>query len=108
MVIKQLEIRDQATCMPMLAIEVTGKDGWLMWRAGFGVIPCIIFINLCKMECQYDPYSWNTSARTVPIAHEWIRTHWEEIQNEDVIDVEFLLGEKPTKKISERTPEWHF
>lgn len=105
MTIKQLEIRDTATTMPMLAMQVSGEDGWLFRRAGFGSQPLVIFINLCKMECQYDPYSWNTGARTVPEAHRYITEHWADVQDGDVIDVEFILGERPEKKTSEREVE---
>ena len=35
-------------------------------------------------------------------AHDYIAEHWAELDDGDVIDVEFILGEKPTKKISER------
>jgi hypothetical protein len=105
MTIKQLEIRDRGTTMPMLAISVSGGDGWLLRRAGFGITPLVILIALSKMECQYDPYSWSTRARTVPEAHRYITAHWTEIQDNDVIDVEFILGERATKKASERELE---
>jgi len=102
MTIKQLEIRDSGTTMPMLAIEVSGDDGWILRRAGFGSQPLVILVNLCDMKCQYDPYSWGTRARTVPTAHHYISEHWAEIADNDVIDVEFILGERATKKTSER------
>jgi len=94
MTIKLFEIRDRATCIPVMCIEVTGSDGWLLRRAGFGTdLPCYILINLTKMECQYDPYSWETSARTMPVAHEWIRQNWAQLDSGDVVDVEYATNE---------------
>ena len=105
MTVKQLEVRDRGTFMPMLAIKVSGVDGWLFRRAGFGSQPLIILMNLVRMECQYDPWSWPTQARTVPAAHRYITANWDEILDGDVIDVEFILGERPSKKTSERSLE---
>ena len=103
--VKQIEVRDAGTTMPMLAIQVSGADGWLFRRAGFGDHPLVILINLAQMGCQYDPYSWSTCARTVPEAHRYITDHWADVQHGDVVDVEFILGERPTKKTSERALE---
>ena len=60
MTIKQIEVRDAGTFIPMLAIQVSGEDGWLFRRAGFGSHPLVILINLVQMGCQYDPYAWST------------------------------------------------
>ena len=47
-----------------------------------------------------DPHYWND--RTRMTAHQYIIDHWHELSDGDVIDVEFILGEKSTRKISER------
>ena len=33
---KIFEVRDIATFIPVLAIEISGEDGWLACRAGYG------------------------------------------------------------------------
>jgi hypothetical protein len=38
----------------------------------------------------------------MPVAHDWIRAHFDELEDGDVVDVEFILKEKPKPKISER------
>jgi hypothetical protein len=34
--------------------------------------------------------------------HHWLLDHWGEIKSGDVVDVEFILGETATLKVSER------
>ena len=46
-----------------------------------------------------DPYSWG--GRTYPVAHNHIIEHWDELNEGDVVDVSFILGETQTKKIAE-------
>jgi hypothetical protein len=36
------------------------------------------------------------------VAHEWIIEHWAELGDGDVVDVQHILGETATKKVSER------
>jgi hypothetical protein len=47
-----------------------------------------------------DPYAWG--GRTFPIAHAYIIEHWETLQDSDVVDVQFILGETTAPKVSER------
>lgn len=51
-----------------------------------------------KMEC--DPYAWGD--RTWTVAHVFIEANWDNLKDGDVIDVEHILGESTTKKLSER------
>lgn len=101
MITKQLEIRDRGTMIPALAIQVSGADGYLMRRAGYGEQPLVILIHLEGMHCAYDPYGWHSGARTMKQAHLHITEHFDDLADGDVIDVEFILGERPTKKASE-------
>jgi hypothetical protein len=96
---KLFEIRDRATLMPVLAIQISGKDGPLAERAGFDQ-PQIILIDLENSRCNWDEYEWN-GARTLPNAHAYIKKHWRDLTDGDVIDVEFILGETKVPKISE-------
>jgi hypothetical protein len=38
----------------------------------------------------------------MPVSHNYIIDHFDELADGDVVDVEFILGEKPAKKVSER------
>jgi hypothetical protein len=61
---------------------------------------CIIMIDAQCHSCAYDPYAWPN--RTKRNAHDYIRIHWADLKDGDVIDVEFILGETKTPKLSER------
>lgn len=100
MEIKQLEIRDEATCISALAIAISGNDGYLMRRAGYGS-QCIFLVHLSAKTGTYDPYAWQ-DGRTMGVAHRHIIENWNSIQNEDVIDVQFILQETKAIAVSER------
>jgi len=105
MEIKFIEVRDRATFIPALAIKISAMDGYLSSRAGFSVPGNIVLIHLQSMKSACDPYDWGGDTRTMPNAHAYIEEHWDTINNEDVIDVEHILGEKTIPKISERYGE---
>lgn len=97
--VKRVEIRDAATTMPAIALRVTGgADDPILWRAGFGEIPLVILVDIVGWRCQYDPYSWGTSARTLPAAHHWLTDNWEQHRDGGVVDVEYVLGEHKRPK----------
>ena len=99
MTTKLLEIRDRATLVPALAIQVSGEDGYLMRRAGFGH-PMVYLIMLATEKCRYDPFSWD-NRRTMGNAHHYIQEHFDELHDGDVVDVEYILGETKAPKVSE-------
>ena len=99
MTFKQLEIRDRGTCIPSLAIRVSGEDGPIMRRAGFQS-PMIYLVMLATQQCRYDPYGWS-AGRTMPHAHHYVEEHWDEIPDHSVVDVEWILGERTEPKTSE-------
>lgn len=115
MEIKLLEIRDRGTTIPALAIRLFGRteaERWLLERSGFSG-PCaaidaeepyVVLMKLVStMEAQYDPYSWRMeNARTMPKAHLHLLSNWHTVATGDVVDVEFLLGERAEPKVSER------
>ena len=55
-------------------------------------------------ELHYDPDSW-PNERTYGTVHRWLLGHWREIQSGAVLDVEYILGEMPIPKVSERLDE---
>lgn len=97
--VKLLEIRDDGTFIPAMAIQVSGADGYLMRRAGFDS-PMIYLIALATQKCSYDPFGWDN--RTMNGAHQIIERDWDSLVDGDVVDVQFELGETTEKKQSEQ------
>lgn len=96
--IKLLEIRDEATFIPAMAMRVSRDDGYLMRRAGFGS-PMIYLIALATEKCGYDQFGWGN--RTMCGAHQIIERDWDTLKDGDVVDVQFELKETTEKKRSE-------
>ncbi|SRR5258708_4711943 len=96
---KFVEIRDSATFIPALALEISSDDGYLARRSGFGS-SCILLIHLNNNKCTSDCYDWDN--RTMQTAHKYLDDHWSIIKDGDVLDVEFILGETSVAKTSER------
>lgn len=104
MEVKLFEVRDKGTFLPIVAMAVSYEDGFLARRAGYGD-RLILLGNLHGgQKFQYDHYAWGD--RTYSIAHKFITENWDDLNSNDVIDVEFILQETTTKKISESTQEY--
>jgi hypothetical protein len=104
---KALEIRDEGTFIPVLAIEMSAENdsqAYLLERSGYNPeeAPLIAITTLrTKNEgITYDPYDWRN--RTWHTAHLFITKNWSRLWDGDVIDVQFILGETKTQKLSER------
>lgn len=111
---KMFEIRDRGTFIPILATRLGSpldQEQWLLWKAGFGerLEQQREYVMLCKiaggsghyaMTC--DPFDWGQGNRTYFIAHRYIEKHFDELQPGQVVDVEYILGEKLEPKSSER------
>jgi hypothetical protein len=126
MEVKCLEIRDKATFIPALAIDMNPGPGYpandimsqdelksyfeahaartyLLRRCGY---PCdghpnVILTRLDGSgKATNDPYAWG--GRTWPVAHNWIIENWAKLRDGDVVDVEWILGETTKPKKSER------
>ncbi len=118
---KALELRDEGTFIALLAVDmnpsyppespfpedehdIEGAQRYLLRRVGY---PCdgrpnVLITKLSGdgSKASNDPHYWGD--RTFAVAHAWIIEHWNEIRDGDVVDVQFILGEKPEKKVSER------
>jgi hypothetical protein len=107
---KILEVRDKATFIPIIATRMVSndltdkKELYLLGRAGYrnsnGFPPVLLTKAVGGYEAQVDPYAWN--CRTLQTAHLHIEKNFGEIQNGDVVDVEWILGESESPKMSER------
>lgn len=116
--VKLLELRDRATFIPLLCIDMNDaheytdrgfmaegftERAYLLRRCGYGLdgYPTIGIAHAQGGErFRVDPYDW--ADRTYQVAHGYIIQHWSQLKDGDVVDVEFILGETPSKKISER------
>ena len=113
--VKVIEIRDRATYIPAVAMQMVP---WAMAEhaeqirslyahVGFPGNPeQIILMRLNDQRGHCDPYDWGDS-RTMKTVHEWLQQHFAEVEPGQVVDVEFILGEKPEPSIPQRL-EAHF
>ena len=108
MQLKCLEIRDRHTFIPAICIKPLPDNEaqrYLLRRDGYScqeTDPIIIMIDAQCRGVAYDCYDWPSGSRTKKIAHDYISKHWHLLVDGDVIDVEYILGETKTKKVSER------
>ena len=111
MKVKALEIRDSCTFIAALAVDMNPENEaqrYLLRRCGYpcDTKPNIILTRLDGNETHHgdqatnDPYA--RSGRTWPVAHNWIIDHWNELADGDVVDVEHILGETSSRKLSEK------
>lgn len=105
MIIKLLEVRDEATCFGVMAISIdpdNEQQRAIIRHAGFSDrFDAIIMLDMHSCEGSYDPFKQPNYGRTRRDAHLWIREHFEELKDGDVVDVQFILGETGKKKEAE-------
>ena len=96
MIIKCLEIRDNATCIPAIAIKMSAGspvEERFLWRCGYprdgqyGVV----LMRLSDQRATSDVYGWGD--RTHKAAHLYIEEHFDELKEGAVVDVRVILGE---------------
>lgn len=99
---KLVEIRDVATRIAAIAIKTQGdtaEEQQLFRMEGFGEHSVLLLRpEQQKMFC--DPFMWD-NRRTMTTAHRYIEEHFDELPDASVVDVEVILGESETPKISE-------
>lgn len=101
---KILELRDKATFIPVVAVKMmpdAANERYLLRRAGYSTDgnPLVLLTRADGGKSAYDPYDWGD--RTFHTAHLYIEEHWNELEDGDVVDVEFILGETKERKLSE-------
>jgi hypothetical protein len=110
MTFKILEVRDEGTHIPVMAIRMYALTDiqryYMIERCSYPANGSgIVVMMLDNQTATVDPYEWpllGLGRRTMRTAHDYIETHFDELQDGDVVDVQFLLGETKVKKISER------
>jgi hypothetical protein len=104
MIAKCFEVRDSMTFIPVLAVNTAPScegQRYLLRRSGYSPdASTVILVNLNDAKARNDPYEWGNS-RTMSAAHIYIEERFAELNDGDVIDVEFILGETTAPKESE-------
>lgn len=108
--IKFFEIRDRATFIPVYAFRArpitpgNEAERYLLARTGYGPLGDSECVIMGRLEGGYyshcDAFGWNS--RTLTTAHLHLENHFDELPTGSVLDVEYILGETKTAKISER------
>lgn len=97
MQVKLFEIRDRSTVIPAIAIKLGSRNKAeqnLLASSGFGRFPTnyVLVARLGRGSITYEANDW--SNRTMYNAHLHIEKHFDELESGQVIDIEYLLGEK--------------
>jgi hypothetical protein len=121
--VKMFEVRDRATFIAVVAIlvdpaqetevrdngrydlfctEPTESEKYLLRRSGYGHGNRDVLLTRLDGEgkARCDPYAW--CDQTMGTAHVYIQAQWSLLTSGDVVDVEFLLKETVTPKVSEQ------
>ena len=97
MEIKCIEIRDEGTCIPAIAIRMIAAgmiENRFLWRCGYPPDGSgIILLRLADQRATSDPYEWND--RTHKAAHLYIEKNWDDLFDGAVVDARAVLGERP-------------
>lgn len=106
MEVKVLEIRDEGTFIPVVCIRPVAENDaqrYLLRRDGYNASAkehCIILVQNQCYGVSYDPYNW--ASTTMRLAHHHIEKNWANLQDGDVVDVEYITGKSQVMKRSER------
>lgn len=97
MLIKFIEIRDTATCVPSIAIKMQAvnkvQERFLYQRCGYPPDGSgVVLMELNNQRASSDPYYWG--GRTYPAAHLYILEHFDELNDGDVVDARVFLEEE--------------
>lgn len=103
---KILEIRDEMTFIPCLAIKMFARNPeqayYIYGRCGYPRRGDQVMVTHLSGEqmASADPYFWR--GRTWLIAHKYIIENFDTLKDGDVVDVSFILNETKEPKTSER------
>jgi hypothetical protein len=107
MKIKMFELRDVGTFIPIMCVEMLSdnkSEKYLLKRLGFGDYRLIQLVWISANRTEYDPFKWGD--RTFHNAHKYIVEYWDELKSGDIIDVQYILGEREIIKRSEKYHDW--
>ena len=105
---KLFEIRDEGTFIPVVATLMRDTDSnilqnYLLRRCGYGADSRSVLLTALDGDgspAWSDYFGWGL-VRTRFVAHRYIQDNWDDLIIGQVIDVEYILGEKTEPKKSE-------
>ena len=101
---KLIEIRDEGTMIIALCVDMNPKNEEQRRGLRCYGFPCDGRPNIMLThanggkKANNDPYDW--SDRTFSTAHHYIMENWAILNDGDVVDVQFMLGETKLPKIN--------
>lgn len=110
--VKWFEVRDRGTLMSCMAIKL-GYDNQAerrcMRQAGFESLGRVVVYWPSDHEASYDPYRFVKHAFGLPVrtqfeATRYIQENFNELVHGQVVDVEYILGETASPKVTELRP----
>jgi len=95
-----LEVRDRATCIGVLAVELSGESRLentmltnMGWDLNYPSVSLTILSSGCSnSRTELNPYLWTD--RTMHNAHRHIQKHFHELDTGDIVDVRVILEEQ--------------
>ena len=110
MIIKMFEVRDEGTCIVVLAYRMkpANEAQQLLWeRCGYGPgadgqaeYVWLQRIDGGEGKGTSDVFQWGNS-RTMHEAHKYIKKNFDSMKDGEVVDVQFINGETTVKKDAE-------
>ena len=110
MIIKMFEVRDEGTCIVVLAYRMMPENDaqkLLLARCGYGssATEQSSYVWLQRIDCgegkgTSDCFNWGGS-RTMHEAHMYIKKDFDSMKDGEVVDVQFINGETKVKKDAE-------
>ena len=110
MIIKMFEVRDEATCIVVLAYRMMPANEaqrLLLTRCGYGSIAegqaeyvWLQRIDGGEGKGTSDVFQWGNS-RTMHEAHIYIKKNFDSMKDGEVVDVQFINGRTTVKKDAE-------
>lgn len=102
---KMIEIRDAGTCITAIAIKTESQDDKelaFFRRGGWGSNSIILIKTNGDTIATHDPFRWRDGySRTMFEAHRYIEQNFDELPENAVIDVQYILNETDIEKESE-------
>lgn len=97
---KMIEIRDDGTTIPAVAIRMAPAneiEDQFLWREGYPRDGSgVVLMRLADQKATSDPYEWpalSSGTRTMCAAHLYVLEHWDRLADGSVVDARVWFGE---------------
>lgn len=109
--VKLFEVRDEGTFIPVIAVrpsyDASAAEQYLWARSGYGarLDDQHTYVLLAPVMSNRGALTSDVMAhgsRTLQVAHQHIKDRWDDLRSGDVVDVEYIVGQRPAPRLSER------